>query len=177
MSSVERSNSEHERDFPSNPETSSKLEASNSNRSSISDKPIQERITSKEHEPLTEAIAENSSQKKSDLDNKSEWENLLGKLRGWIGPQIFANQSDFFVDPSLLIIGLASLLIVVKAYTNILNSLEKIPLAPVLCELAGAAWLTHFSITRLLRKKDRQTFIFEVISQWRSFLGNPAKGA
>ena len=92
MSSVERSNSEHERDFPSNPETSSKLETSNSNRSSISDKPIQEQITSKEHEPLTEAIAENSSPKKSDLDNKSEWENLLSKLKGWIGPQMFANQ-------------------------------------------------------------------------------------
>ena len=177
MSSVERSNSEYERDSPSNPETSSNLEASNANRSSISDKPIQEQITSKEHEPLTEAMAENSSQKKSDLDNKSEWENLLSKLKGWIGPQMFANQTDFFVDPSLLIIGLASLLIFVKAYTSILSSLEKIPFAPGLCELAGAVWLTHFSITRLLRKKDRQKFIFEVIDRWRSFLGNPTKGA
>jgi len=177
MSSVERSNSEYERDSPSNPETSSNLEASNANRSSISDKPIQEQITSKEHESLTGAIAENSSQKKSDFDNKSEWENLLGKLRGWIGPQIFANQSDFFVDPSLLIIGLASLLIVIKAYTNILSSLEKIPLAPGLCELAGAAWLTHFSITHLLRKKDRQSLIFKMKSQWKSFLGVPAKEA
>ena len=177
MSSVEGSNSEYERGFSSNPETSSKLEASNLNKSSISDKPIQEQITSKENEPLKGSIQKNSSQKESDIDNQREWENLLDKLRGWIGPQIFATESDFFIDPFLLIIGLSSLLIFVKAYTSLLSSLEKIPLAPGLCELAGAAWLTHFSITHLLRKKDRQSLIFKMKSQWKSFLGVPAKEA
>ena len=53
-----------------------------------------------------------------------------------------------------------------------LNEISKFPLAPRLFEFAGIIWLIRFSMTRLLRKKDRQHYVSEVKSRLKAFLGH-----
>jgi len=176
MSSVERSNSGHEEDLELPIGSSSSLKSPEINRSSISDKLNTETTPAKEKKTLDIHNSGDSARINSDFELEKEWQNLLIKLKGWIGTRLFLNEYDLFIDPSLLIIGLIALLIFLKAYTTILNTVEVIPLAPRLCQVIGTLWLIKFSTTRLLRKQDRQKFLLEMISRWRTFLGQSEAG-
>ena len=146
------------------------FEVSQSSKSSTSDK-------SNQHKELL-AITRSKELKEvnPNFTLSKEWESLTKKATGWLKLKPFFDQFEFFLDPSLLILALVTLLFFLKAYTTILSSLGRIPLAPSICQLIGTLWLTKFSINRLLLKKARQEFLFEVASRWRSFLGKEIKG-
>ncbi len=125
-----------------------------------------------ENPPLNVQRSNISEKVNSSLKVESDWKTFLNKIRGWIGLEnVYSGKFNHFVNPSLLIIGIASLLILLKAYTNILNTIEEIPFAPSLFEVIGTLWLIRFSTTRLLRKQDRQQFRAEMTNRWRIFLG------
>ncbi|WP_320668058.1 CAAD domain-containing protein [Prochlorococcus sp. MIT 1307] len=177
MSSVKRSNSRNKKDFPSHTENTSEIGLSNSKRSSTSDKPDQYQNPADANEVLAIEKSAASSEIQSGFDIGNELESLLSKLRGWIGLKTNSKEFDLFLDPSLVLLGLIALLVFFKAYTGVLESFEKIPLAPSFCQVLGTIWLTKFSIKRLLRKQERQQFLLKAKKRWQTFSGQNEKNS
>ena len=122
--------------------------------------------------PLKSQKPDSMDEVKTNPKAENEWEAVLRKIRGWLDTtRLLSEKSQDLINPSLLLIVLIAFLALTQAYTNILSAVEKIPLAPSLCELIGTLWLTKLSITRLLRKKDRQEFLAEIRDRWRNFIG------
>ena len=111
------------------------------------------------------------------LDQGEELKLLLEKLRNffklsnWIKQDDQTSQWQKLRRPVLLIAALITLVIFVRIYGGILSTIESVPLAPSLFEMAGILWLTWFSITRLIRSEDRQDVISRVRTRWEAFRG------
>ena len=93
------------------------------------------------------------------------------KLSNWIKQDDQTSQWQKLRRPVLLIAALITLVIFVRIYGGILSTIESVPLAPSLFELAGILWLSWFSITRLIRSEDRQDVISRVRTRWEAFRG------
>jgi len=138
-------------------------------KSSISDK--SEQIQPMENKPLSIQESNTSSENNAKLTVESEWRVFIRKIQAWLGREKnLSGQLNYLINPSKLIIGLGVLAICLKAYTTILKAASEIPLAPTLFEVIGTLSLLRFSITRLLRKQDRQQFFSEVSGRWRAFI-------
>ena len=111
------------------------------------------------------------------LDQGEELKLLLERLRNFFKLSNWIKQDDQTSPwqqlrrPVLLIAALITLVIFVRIYGGILSTIESVPLAPSLFELAGILWLTWFSITRLIRSEDRQDVISKVRTRWEAFRG------
>ncbi|WP_413681958.1 CAAD domain-containing protein [Prochlorococcus sp. MIT 1323] len=111
------------------------------------------------------------------LDQGEELKLLLERLRNFFKLSNWIKQDDQTSPwqqlrrPVLLIAALITLVIFVRIYGGILSTIESVPLAPSLFELAGILWLTWFSITRLIRSEDRQDVISRVRTRWEAFRG------
>ena len=111
------------------------------------------------------------------LDQGEELKLLLERLRNffklsnWIKQDDQTSQWQKLRRPVLLFAALITLVIFVRIYGGILSTIESVPLAPSLFELAGILWLTWFSITRLIRSEDRQDVISKVRTRWEAFRG------
>ena len=92
-------------------------------------------------------------------------------MSNWIKQDDQTSQWQKLRRPVLLIAALITLVIFVRIYGGILSTIESVPLAPSLFELAGILWLTWFSITRLIRSEDRQDVISRVRTRWEAFRG------
>ena len=118
-----------------------------------------------------------SSDEPEGLDQGEElkllWERLRNffKLSNWIKQDDQTSPWQQLRRPVLLIAALITLVIFVRIYGGILSTIESVPLAPSLFELAGILWLTWFSITRLIRSEDRQDVISRVRTRWEAFRG------
>ena len=118
-----------------------------------------------------------SSDGPEDLDQGEELKLLLERLRNffklsnWITQDDQTSQWQKLRRPVLLIAALITLVIFVRIYGGILSTIESVPLAPSLFELAGILWLTWVSITRLIRSEDRQDVISKVRTRWEAFRG------
>ena len=124
-----------------------------------------------ENKPLPNQGANPSNETTQGLSQESEWKVVLNKIQGWLGTtKKFSDQLDEFFNPSILILVLGVIAICLKAYSTILNAIDDIPLAASIFEVIGTLWLTRFSITRLLRKQDRQEFFSAANRRWRTFL-------
>ena len=115
------------------------------------------------------------------LDQGEELKLLLERLRNffklsnWMKQDDQTSQWQKLRRPVLLIAALITLVIFVRIYGGILSTIESVPLAPSLFELAGILWLTWFSITRLIRSEDRQDVISRVRTRWEDFRGTTDK--
>ena len=124
-----------------------------------------------ENQPLSTQDLQTSSESDAKREEESEWKIFLLKIQGWLGVKTnSSDQFEKFLSPSRFFIGLVVLAIFLKAYNGILNSFDEIPLAPALFKVVGTLSLLRFSITRLLHKKDRQQFFFELSERWRGFI-------
>ena len=124
-----------------------------------------------ENKPLPNPGAKPSNETTQGLSQESEWKVVLNKIQGWLGTtKKISDQLDEFFNPSILILGLGVIAICLKAYSTILNAIDDMPLAASIFEVIGTLWLTRFSITRLLRKQDRQEFFSEANRRWRNFV-------
>ena len=145
------------------------MEKSKTPKSSITHKSNQAQDFLNQKEDSTTQKSKSSLKSDRSLGIWKEWKTLLLKFSGWTGINLLSNELDYFLSPSLLIIGLLALLICLRAYLNTLTILRQIPVVPSICEFVGALWLIRFSITHLLRKQDRNEFIAEASKRWRAF--------
>ncbi len=146
-------------------------------RSSIPDRANQKQETPRTKESFAIQQSKVSSRVNSDLELVNELKTLSKKINNLLGTSFFSAKIDLSISPYLLIISLIILLFFLKAYTILLSNLGKIPIAPSFFEVIGSFWVTKFSITHLLRKKDRQNFKQELISRWITFLGKSSEGS
>ena len=126
-----------------------------------------------ENNPSTTQRSNISSEGNKNFEFKSDWESLSSKIEALLGTKnLFSRKVNQHINPSLLIIGLLVLPIALKAYSSILSNIGEIPFASSVFEVIGTFWLIRFSMTRLLRKKDRQQYVSEVKYRLKAFLGH-----
>ena len=141
---------------PSNPDTSSKQEAS--------------QAQSKQMDLKSSAFAANPATSNSEV---GEGEILWDKITAWFRTNQMSNRFNRLIPSLLLIIALVAFFIVLNTYGSILSAIAKIPLAPKLFELTGIIWLIQFSITNLARTEDRREVLSSLSRRWNDFTGNP----
>ncbi len=93
----------------------------------------------------------------SNFEEEGEWELLKSKLSNWSRNINFLPKSNQLINPTILVIGLISLIVLLKAYSGILSRIARIPLAPGLFELTGVIWLVVFIIKRLMETERSKT--------------------
>jgi hypothetical protein len=100
-----------------------------------------------------------------------EWALLLDKLVAWgSGGQPAALWSRAR-HSSLLIAGLAGLLLLLRLYAGLIAALDSLPLLPGLLELVAVIWLVRYGGPRLVRRDGRQQLIRAVAGRWHNFRG------
>ena len=126
-----------------------------------------------ENNPSTTQRSNISSEGNKNFEFKSDWETLSSKIEALLGTKnLFSSKVNQHKNPSLLIIGFLVIPIALKAYSSTLSNIGEIPFASSVFEVIGTFWLIRFSMTRLLRKKDRQHYVSEVKSRLKAFLGH-----
>ena len=106
-----------------------------------------------------------------DPEGGGEWALLVDKVRAWYKGTDLVELIEKLKKPTLLIAGFLILLVALRVYSGILETIAKVPLAPGLLELAGILWVVWFSTTRLIRTQERQKVITGLQNTWQSFRG------
>lgn len=99
-----------------------------------------------------------------------EWQLLLARLSSWLNtvePEQLWDQSQ---RPLQIAAALLSLLIVLKLYGAVLETIDSVPLISGLLELVGLIWLLRFSSGHLLRREDRDQTVAVFAERLRRFL-------
>ena len=63
------------------------------------------------------------------------------------------------------------LVIVLQIYGGILRTIDALPLASGLFELAGVIWLGNFSVRNLVRSGDRRKVLEDLVRLWQRVVG------
>ena len=101
-----------------------------------------------------------------------EWDLLSSKVRQWWNDNNLVELWQRSRRPVFLVIGLISLILLIRIYSGILAAIGSIPLAPRLFELVGIGWVIWFSTTRLIRSEERKALIANVGGIWSAFRGS-----
>ena len=101
-----------------------------------------------------------------------EWELLKDKLQSWVNTDQLRNQWIQLKGPLRLLGGLIVLIIVLQVYGGILRTIEALPLASGLLELAGVIWIANFSIRNLVRTSDRRKVVGDLAARWQRVVGH-----
>ena len=67
--------------------------------------------------------------------------------------------------------GFIGVVLLLRVYGSLINTLDSLPLVGGLLELVGLITLTRFSLTRLVRKSDREQVFSEWRQRWNDFRG------
>ena len=113
---------------------------------------------------------EASDQDGSDQDG-GEWELLVGKAKAWVEQNDLAQLWTKAQLPLRVIGGLIAFALVAKVYSGVLNTIDSLPLAPGLLELAGLIWLVNFALRNLIRNSDRDKLFENIQSTWSRITG------
>ena len=104
-------------------------------------------------------------------DEGGEWEMLLGKVKTWFDNNNFAELWTTAQLPLRVVGGLIVFILVAKVYSGVLNTIDGLPLAPGLLELAGLIWLVNFALRNLIRNSDRDKLFENIQSTWSRITG------
>lgn len=107
----------------------------------------------------------------SRTEEGGEWQLLLSRLSGWVDSVDPARLWDQSQQPLRLVAGLLAVLILLKVYGALLETIASVPLLGGLLELAGLVWLTRFAFGHLLRRDDRNQTLASLAERWRRFRG------
>ncbi len=113
-----------------------------------------------------------SSPFQSEEEKGGEWDLLVSKIKGWLEAKNLLKNGDLLIQPFLLFVGFIALVIFIKAYSTLLSSIDRVPLAARLLQLSGLIWLIKFSATQLLRPDDRQEVLTSLNQRWQAFTGS-----
>ena len=104
-------------------------------------------------------------------DEGGEWDLLRDKVQEWLN----ANQlSDLWRQAKLPVQILAALILltlVLQIYGGIIRTLDAVPLAPGLLELAGLITIANFSARRLVKTSEREKVFQQVLDLWKQVVG------
>jgi hypothetical protein len=100
-----------------------------------------------------------------------EWDLLVGKAKRWLEDADLPGQWERLGGPLRGLGVLLGLLVVLKLYVALLDTLDDLPLLPRLLQLVGLIALLRFSVTRLTRSSDRQTILNDWKRRWDAFRG------
>ncbi|WP_216904778.1 CAAD domain-containing protein [Synechococcus sp. CCY 9618] len=100
-----------------------------------------------------------------------EFELLLEKLRDWFGSGELQAQWQRFRGPLKGLAILIGVVLLLRVYAALIGTLDSLPLVGGLLELAGLIAVTRFSLTRLVRKSDREEVFADWSRRWKDFRG------
>jgi hypothetical protein len=100
-----------------------------------------------------------------------EWDLLKDKLQGLVNTDQLHSQWSQLKGPLRLLAGLIVLVIVLQIYGGILRTIDAVPLASGLFELAGVIWLANFSVRNLVRSGDRRKVVDDLARRWQRVVG------
>ena len=100
-----------------------------------------------------------------------EWDLLKDKLQGLVNTDQLHSQWSQLKGPLRLLAGLIVLVIVLQIYGGILRTIDALPLASGLFELAGVIWLGNFSVRNLVRSGDRRKVLEDLVRLWQRVVG------
>ena len=107
----------------------------------------------------------------STVDEGGEWDLLRDKFQTWLN----ANQlSDLWRQAKLPVQILAALILltlVLQIYGGIIRTIDAVPLAPGLLELAGLITVANFSTRRLVKTSEREKVVQQVRDLWKQVVG------
>ncbi|MCP4758613.1 MAG: hypothetical protein GY876_04000 [Planctomycetes bacterium] len=121
-------------------------------------------------DPVIASTVSIPAQGSADQDG-GEWELLVGKVKAWLEQNDLAELWTKAQLPLRVIGGLIVFALVAKVYSGVLNTIDSLPLAPGLLELAGLIWLMNFALRNLIRSSDRDKFITATRSTWSRITG------
>jgi hypothetical protein len=101
-----------------------------------------------------------------------EWDLLVGKVQAWLEQADLPGQWDRLSGPLRGLGLLLAVLLVLKLYGALLDTLDDLPLLPRLLQLVGLLALLRFSLTRLTRSSDRQEILADWKRRWDTFSGS-----
>lgn len=101
-----------------------------------------------------------------------EWDLLVGKAKRWLEDADLPGQWERLGGPLRGLGLLLGLLVVLKLYVALLDTLDDLPLLPRLLQLVGLIALLRFSVTRLTRSSDRQVILSDWKRRWDAFRGS-----
>ena len=122
--------------------------------------------------PKDPAIASTVSIPADESSEGGEWELLTGKVKEWMANNQFNELWDKTQTPAKLIGGVVLAIVVLQIYSGILNTIDKLPLAPGLLELAGVIWLGRFALQNLVRSSDRKSVFDGLRNLWTKVIGS-----
>ena len=100
-----------------------------------------------------------------------EWDLLKEKVQGWVNTDQLQNQWTQLKGPLRLLGGLIVLIIVLQIYGGILRTIDAVPLASGLFEMAGVIWVANFSVRNLVRSSDRRKVVDGLVCRWQRVVG------
>jgi hypothetical protein len=101
-----------------------------------------------------------------------EWDLLVGKVKVWLEQADLPGQWDRLSGPLRGLGLLLGLLLVLKLYGALLDTLDDLLLLPRLLQLVGLIVLVRFSLRRLTRSSDRQLVLDDWKRRWDAFRGS-----
>ena len=100
-----------------------------------------------------------------------EWDLLKDKLQELVNTDQLHSQWSQLKGLLRLLAGLIVLVIVLQIYGGILRTIDALPLASGLFELAGVIWLGNFSVRNLVRSGDRRKVLEDLVRLWQRVVG------
>ena len=100
-----------------------------------------------------------------------EWQLLLEKIRGAVGGSNLQETWQQLRSPVRLVGGIILLIITLRVYQGVLDTIDRLPLAPGLLELAGLIWLVKYLMINMVRSSERQRVLDQLRSRWKSVMG------
>jgi hypothetical protein len=101
-----------------------------------------------------------------------EWDLLLAKVKDWLEQADLPGQWDRLGGPLRGLGLLLGLLLVVKLYVALLDTLDDLLLVPRLLQLVGLIAVLRFSVNRLTRRSDRTVILEDWKRRWDAFRGS-----
>ena len=121
-------------------------------------------------DPLIASTIEIPAQGPSE-EGGGEWDLLVEKIRTWLNSDDPTALWSRLQLPLKVVGGLIVFLLVSRIYNGILGTIDSLPLAPGLLELAGLIWVLNFALKNLVRSGDRKQFTDAIGTAWARVTG------
>lgn len=138
--------------------------------------PVMEPVVARVNEPEAGIVAtfevpplEGSAD--PDGDGGGEFDLLLQKIKDWLGSGELQAQWQRFRGPLKGLAILIGVVLLLRVYAALIGTLDSLPLVGGLLELVGLIAVSRFTLTRLVRKSDREQVFADWSRRWNDFRG------
>ncbi len=104
-------------------------------------------------------------------DGGGEFELLLQKIKDWLGSGELQAQWQRFRGPLKGLAILIGVVLLLRVYASLIGTLDSLPLVGGLLELVGLIAAVRFTITKMVRKSDREQVFADWSRRWNDFRG------